>query len=404
MRKDIREAIYMAKIKGDRINFAAIARQYNCDYRTVKRYYNERDGTPDKRKSRIVRKKLDGYHEIIRQKFIEDRSPAIAIFELLKNKYGYTGSYSTIKAYTHQLREECITEATVRFETSPGLQCQIDWKEELTLVNKNDEAITINIFLAILGYSRLKYIELTMDKTQPTLFKCLTNAFIYFGGTPQELLFDNMRTVVDQSRTQFQEAIYNDTFYQYSKDAGFVPKSCIAYRPRTKGKVEVVAKLMNRLKAYNHEFTTIEELDSIVRRLNIDINNEVHQTTHEKPIKRFEKEKEYLNSEPRYEILESYYNPRPIVRKVPKDCLITYQNRRYSVPTKYIGKQVTLTQKDNCLLVHYNQEFIVSHLITDKLITYNERDYRELLSNSFSTTETIERICEENLSLFDKLT
>lgn len=57
-----------------------------------------------------------------------------------------------------------------------------------------------------------------------------------------------MRTVVDQSRTQFQEAIYNDTFYQYSKDAGFVPKSCIAYRHRTKGKVEVVAKLMNRLK------------------------------------------------------------------------------------------------------------------------------------------------------------
>ena len=55
----------MTKIKGDKINFAAIARQYNCDYRTVKRYYYERDGTQDKRKSGIVRKKLDGYQEII---------------------------------------------------------------------------------------------------------------------------------------------------------------------------------------------------------------------------------------------------------------------------------------------------------------------------------------------------
>lgn len=75
MRKDIREAIYMAKIEGDKINFEAIARQYNCEYRTVKRYYNQRDGTQDKRKSGIVRKKLDGYQEIIPQKFIEDRSP-----------------------------------------------------------------------------------------------------------------------------------------------------------------------------------------------------------------------------------------------------------------------------------------------------------------------------------------
>ena len=130
------------------------------------------------------------------------------------------------------------------------MQCQIDWKEELTLINRRGDPVTVNIFLAILGYSRLKYIELTTDKTQPTLFRCLTNAIKFFGGTPQEMLFDNMKTVVDQSRTQFQEPVYNDTFYQFSKDAGFIPKSCIAYRPKTKGKVEVVAKLMNRLKAY----------------------------------------------------------------------------------------------------------------------------------------------------------
>ena len=212
MRKDISEAVYMAKIKGDKVNFAAIARQYNCDYRTVKRYYQQRDGTIPERKARVVRKKLDGFESIIQEKFLTFNAPAKAIFYLLKDKYGYTGSYSTIKRYTHELKEQKISEATIRFETSPGLQCQIDWKEELKLENKEGDVFEINIFLAILGYSRLKYIELTTDKTQPTLFRCLTNAIKYFGGTPQEFLFDNMRTVVDQSRTQYSNPVYKTHF------------------------------------------------------------------------------------------------------------------------------------------------------------------------------------------------
>lgn len=404
MRKDISEAVYMAKIKGDKVNFAAIARQYNCDYRTVKRYYQQRDGTIPERKARVVRKKLDGFESIIQEKFLTFNAPAKAIFYLLKDKYGYTGSYSTIKRYTHELKEQKISEATIRFETSPGLQCQIDWKEELKLENKEGDVFEINIFLAILGYSRLKYIELTTDKTQPTLFRCLTNAIKYFGGTPQEFLFDNMRTVVDQSRTQYSNPVYNDTFYQFSKDAGFVPISCVAYRPRTKGKVEVVAKLMNRLKAMNREFRTIKELEEIVRRLNEEINSEIHGTTLEKPVERFNKEKEYLNPEPRYDNLESYFGPTPLIRKVQKDCLITYQNHRYSVPPKYIGKQVTLKQEKNHLLIHYNQNLIATHEITEKRITYNPQDYSDVLALTISDNKSIERMCEENLSLFDKLT
>jgi len=68
----------------------------------------------------------------------------------------------------------------MRFEANQGLQCQIDWKENLSLISKNGEVFVINIFLSILGYSRLKYIELTLDKQQPTLFKCLNNMFKYF--------------------------------------------------------------------------------------------------------------------------------------------------------------------------------------------------------------------------------
>lgn len=403
MRTDIKEVAHVKKRDKEKINYAAIARQYGCDYRTVKKYYNERDDTPATRKPREVIKKTDGFEAIIQEKCLNHNAPAIAIYELLKSKYGYTGSYSTIKAYTHNLKKEKQNEVTIRFETSPGLQCQIDWKEELTLVSKLGETFTINVFLAILGYSRYKYIELTLDRSQPTLFKCLTNTIRYYGGVPKQFLFDNMKTVADKSRTQYETVVYNERFYQFSKDAGFEPQSCMAYRPETKGKVEVVAKIMNRLKAYNNEFTTLDELTKIVIELNKDINSQIHQTTKEKPVDRFHKEKEYLQPEPRYDILEAYYSEKVLTRKVPKDCLITYQNRKYSVQPAFAGKTVSLQIEGDNLHIYYNKSLVSSHKISDKVINYTQLDYKLLLKHSLIKEENIERIAEKNLELFDKL-
>lgn len=403
MRKDIFEVLYMEKKENGKINYSKIAKQYNCDPRTVKRYYNERDSNPTTRKPRIIVKVIQGFEEIIEKKYVESGAPAIAIYNFLKERYGYKGSYTSIKTFTHNLKEKIINDITVRFETSPGLQCQVDWKENMLLHDKKGREYIINIFLSILGYSRLKYIELTLDKMQPTLFKCITNAIKYFGGTPKEFLFDNMRTVVDHSRTQFNKPVYNEKFYSFAKDAGFIPKSCLAYKPRTKGKVEVVAKIMDRLKVYDYEFSNLDELNNIINDLRDSINNEVQSTTKEKPIERFQKEKEYLNCEPNYEILEAYFASRPMIRIVPKDSLITYQNKRYSVPPKYIGKQVTIEAKDNLLYVYYNKNFICSHQISEKKISYNKEHYKELLIHSSLDKNSIDNVCQTNLDLLDKL-
>ena len=161
MRTDIFEVIFMEKKEKGKINYSKIAKQYECDPRTVKRYFNARDENPSVRKSRIVKKLTDDFEEIIEDKYLNYNAPAIAIYNLLVEKYNFTGSYATIKSYTHKLKENKINDITIRYETNPGLQCQIDWKESLTLHNKNGDSFTINIFLSILGFSRLKYIELT---------------------------------------------------------------------------------------------------------------------------------------------------------------------------------------------------------------------------------------------------
>ena len=90
-------------------------------------------------------------------------------------------------------------------------------------------------------------------------------------------------------------------------------------------------------------------------------------------------------------------------RKVPKDALITFQNKRYSVPPKYIGKQVTLEAKDNFLQIYYNQNLICSHQISEKKINYAKEHYEELLKNSTLDSNSIDYVCQTNLDLLDKL-
>ena len=120
---------------------------------------------------------------------------------------------------------------------------------------------------------------MTFDRKQDTLFQCLDDAFYHTGGVPQEIWFDNMKTVVDHSRTQFTNVQFNERFYAFSKDAGFLPIACRAYRPQTKRAVEALARTMERLRVYNYEFCDSVELISIVDDFCEELNQEVSQAT-----------------------------------------------------------------------------------------------------------------------------
>ena len=110
----------------------------------------------------------------------------------------------------------------------------------------NSKRIEVRPFYDDYEEQEKPYIELTFDQTQPTLFRCLINSFKYFGGRTEEILFDNMKTIVDQVKSNFTDVVINSKALQFSKDAGFKIVTCRSYRPRTKGKVETLAKIMNR--------------------------------------------------------------------------------------------------------------------------------------------------------------
>lgn len=232
----------------------------------------------------------------------------------------------------------------------------------------------ISIFLIVMGNSRYKYIELTFDQTQPTLFRCLINSFKYFGGTTEEILFDNMKTIVDRAKSDFTEVVINSKALQFAKDAGFKIITCRAYRPRTKGKVETLAKIMNRLKAFDYEFEDSKNLKIIVEKLLYELNyEEKSQATNEIPITLFEKEKEYLKPV-NFKLLENYNLPEKTY-KVSNESMINYHGIKYSVPIKYVGKNISILEEDNVIHLYYNKNLICSYKKNSKY-KYNYKKNR----------------------------
>lgn len=404
MRKDIREGVMIYVINEIKPNYAALAKQYDCDYRTVKHAYEEaqvKESKPPERKKRPS--KLDPYREIIQDK-IKDQCSAYSIFKFIEHK-GFGGSYSLVKTYCRQIKQAKVHKATVRVEHSPGLSAQVDWKEDMRLISNQGEIFEFNIFLYVLPYSKKKYVTLTFDRKQDTLFECLDDAFYQTGGVPKEIWFDNMKTVVDHSRSQFSKPHFNKRFYAFSKDAGFTPIACRPFRPQTKGCVEALARTVDRLRVYNHEFYDAVELCHLVNNLCVELNNEVSQSTDQTPDERWQtNEKEHLH--PYQKNLLNPYFEDFIRRKVTKEAMVIFRKCRYSVAPRYIGKEVEieLSDKEDQVQIYYNGELIRSHPLTTKQLNYHEEDYFQILKSdvmSHKEDDEIGAYTRESLKQYD---
>ncbi|EOS8014093.1 IS21 family transposase [Enterococcus faecium] len=404
MRKDIREGVMIYVINEIKPNYAALAKQYDCDYRTVKHAYEEaqvKESKPPERKKRPS--KLDPYREIIQDK-IKDQCSAYSIFKFIEHK-GFGGSYSLVKTYCRQIKQAKVHKTTVRVEHSPGLSAQVDWKEDMRLISNQGEIFEFNIFLYVLPYSKKKYVTLTFDRKQDTLFECLDDAFYQTGGVPKEIWFDNMKTVVDHSRSQFSKPHFNKRFYAFSKDAGFTPIACRPFRPQTKGCVEALARTVDRLRVYNHEFYDAVELCHLVNNLCVELNNEVSQSTDQTPDERWQtNEKEHLH--PYQKNLLNPYFEDFIRRKVTKEAMVIFRKCRYSVAPRYIGKEVEieLSDKEDQVQIYYNGELIRSHPLTTKQLNYHEEDYFQILKSdvmSHKEDDEIRAYTRESLKQYD---
>ncbi len=177
-------------IRSDRqkgLRYTELGRKYHMDPRTAKRYA-ESPEKPEYTLSEPKPTKLDAYKQIVDEWLEEAPYSAIRILEKLR-EMGFNGGYSIVKAYVSSRKMDLDEKATVRFETMPGKQGQMDWGFfEDHLVYEDGKWKKLYCFLMILGYSRMRYIEFVTDMSTNTLIRCHHNAFRYFGGYPEEIL------------------------------------------------------------------------------------------------------------------------------------------------------------------------------------------------------------------------
>ncbi len=389
-------------------NFTELGRQCNCDPRTVKRYYERGLEIPveEFRNKKPAPSKLDPFKEIIDAK-LELNCTAMSIFKFLQKK-GFSGGYTIVREYCRTKKYKEIKKATIRVETSPGTAAQVDWKEDMVLHDQFGNVHKFSLFLYVLHYSKLKFITLTWDRKQDTLFSCLSEAFDYTGGVPREIWFDNMRTVVDRARTQYRKVVFNPRFHEFSKDAGFEAIACRSYRPQTKGSVESLARLVERLKPYDYEFYDSVDLVSLVNTLCHELNyEEISQSTFSRPVDLWETEEKYTLRPVNEKLLGAYIEEN-IVRIVSKESMVNFRKAKYSVPTKYIGCEVEIetTSDDTTIEIFYQGEVIQSHKLTGQRLNYKESDMFEILKSDVMKNKEDKEIYEyiqNTLSQYDEL-
>lgn len=348
------EAIQALKRQG--LKKKRVAEVLGLDRRTVRRYWKKA-----RWEGRIEVKRLsalDPYRAHLVTRAPEtDYCAAVLFLEL--RKMGYTGCYEQVKRFVRPLREERrrVEEATIRFETGPGKQAQVDWGS--TWVQMAGERIKIHLFVKVLGFSRRIYARAEQDEKLATFLACHERSFQWFEGLTASILYDNPKTVCLTRDFEGKDIGWNPQFLDFARYWGYGARLCKPYRARTKGKVESGVKYVKRnfFALYGRKFHSLEELNGKLETWCLEIADErIHGTTHEKPSVRFQAETLLsLQGKAPYRI------ETEISRIIPSDVLVVYKTNRYSVPWPLVGKEAVLKEAGERLKIYVEGSLAADH-------------------------------------------
>lgn len=250
-----------------------------------------------------------------------------------------------MKNFVQPLRPAVSGHAPVqRYESKPGEQLQFDWGE--FLYEENGEIHKFYGFVAILGYSRMRFVKLVKRCDTATLIRCLMEAFEYFGGLTQVALTDRMKSVLLEMVEN--KARWNPRFADFMVSIGVTARVCKPYTPQTKGKVERSVSYVKNSFWAGVTFSDLADLNRQARGWCERINARAHRTTHARPIDRLAEES--LLPLPQDFAWERFATED---RKVTWDGYISYDGVLYGLPgeQRLAGKTVQVRERCGTLTV-----------------------------------------------------
>ena len=387
-----------------KINKSDLARKLGVDRRTVNKYIEGYEKPNTKQRST----QFDEYHNIIKE-LLESKEQIFAykrvLWQYLKDNHQMTGCESSFRYYIRKHKElndhfkKALTvkaSSPMRYETDAGKQAQVDWKESINFKLDTDEYVMLNIFVFLLSFSRFRIYRVSLAKTRDVLCHLLNDSFETIGGVPNNILFDNMKAVMDEARTEYRKGKINSEFQTFADDYGFEVKPCIAGRPQTKAKVESPMRILDEIKAYNGKLS-YEGVIKKIAQINERENLRFHQSYQMHPILGLKKEKDSLKPLPA-EAIRNHYHIKTKRALVNASSMVSYKGCHYSVTPKYIAKHVHLQELDQHLCIYYNKLLITIHPISDKKFNYLKEHYVEIAKQTLPfDDDKIEEIAKENL-------
>lgn len=335
-----------------------IAKELRVSRKTVRKYLAAGGWSPYGQPCRPSQ--LEDHGDWIKEQFLRHRGNAEVVRQELSREKKLQVSLRTVERFVQPFRRELQAgaKATVRFETPPGKQMQIDFGSMRMAIGP--ERPKVFLFVATLGFSRRNYVAPFQHERQEAWFKGIEGAFERFDGVPEELLIDNPRGLVTYHNPQTREVRFSPRFLQFASYWGFRPKACLPYRARTKGKDERAVSYVKHNAIAGREFISWDALERHLDYWMTEVSDcRIHGTTGTAPIERFEEEalRPLTGRPPFLQIQE-------VERIVHTDACVELETNSYSVPWHLIGSQVRVQVIEDQVLIFHNGSQVAVHAHT----------------------------------------
>lgn len=338
-----------------------LSKEFGCARNTVRRYLRAGGAVPFAKPERKTA--FDGLDDWLRERFFRHGGNADVIRQELASEHGIVIGLRSVELRVQRWRRELKAQkrATVRFETRPGHQLQIDFGESRVWIG--DERVRVHLFVATLGYSRRMHIQPSLRERQVDWFEGMEGAFLRFGGVPAEVLFDNAKALVEHHDAATREVRFNARLHAFARYWGFSPRACAPYRARTKGKDERGVGYVKRNAVAGRRFASWGAFVAHLEQWNREIADvRVHGTTGELPLVRFADEAAALRP---LGGRAPFGQLRDLIRKVRPDCAIDLDTNSYSVPWRLVGETVQVVVLAGRVIVRHAGEVVADHPMCD---------------------------------------
>jgi transposase len=340
------------------LTISEIARQTGHDRKTIRVILNEPLVAAAKPRQKKACK-IDPYIPYLEKRLKEGVLNAQKLYQEIVAQ-GYEGKDRQVRQFVQPFREARQRQATMRYETEPGQQAQVDWGS-FGFIQHQGRQRRLYAFVMTLGWSRAMYLEFTVSADTAWWLRCHLHGFHYLGGIPREVLHDNLKTAV-LSRAADGVSHWHPRYLDFAHYYGFTPRACQPYQAQTKGKVESGVRYVRGNFWPGLAFRDLADLNRQGRQwLDTIANVRVHGTTRQIPWRQLSQEKlQSLAGKADYDTSLITY------RRSSKDCLVSYEGNYYSLPAAYAQQRLMLKETEQRLLLIFTldgQELARHHLV-----------------------------------------